>query len=150
MSRILLVAALVLGVSATAVGQATVEREALAQDVNPRGAKGRTLGLSRVTVPADSELARHRHTGTQIARIDAGTLTYSVVSGSVTVRKGDADEATVVRRISAGQTGQIKAGQWIVEQPNVVHQAANKGTKTVVIYLATLLPNGDPPSVPAR
>jgi quercetin dioxygenase-like cupin family protein len=150
MSRILLVAALVLGVSATAVGQATVEREALAQDVNPRGAKGRTLGLSRVTVPAGSELARHRHTGTQIARIDAGTLTYSVVSGSVTVRKGDADEATVVRKISAGQTGQIKAGQWIVEQPNVVHQAANKGNKTVVIYLATLLPNGDPPSVPAR
>jgi quercetin dioxygenase-like cupin family protein len=151
MSRILLVAALLLGVSATAVGQATVEREALAQDVNPRGAKGRTLGLSRVTVPAGSELARHRHTGTQIARIDKGTLTYTVISGSVTVRKGAADDdPTVVRKIAAGQTGQIKAGQWIVEQPNVVHQAANRGTKTVVIYLATLLPNGDPPSVPAK
>jgi quercetin dioxygenase-like cupin family protein len=103
-----------------------------------------------VTEPAGSAHARHRHTGTQIARIDAGTLTYTVVKGSVTVRKGEADAPTVVRTISAGQTGRIQAGQWIVEQPNVVHEAANKGSKQVVIYLATLLPNGDPPSVPAK
>lgn len=151
MSRILLVTALVLGLGATAVGQATAERESLAVDADPRGAKGRTLGLSRVTVPAGAALARHRHTGTQIARIDEGTLTYTVVRGSVTVRSGAADDnPTVVRRISAGQTGRIKAGQWIVEQPNVVHEAANRGTKKIVIYLATLLPNGDPPSVPAK
>ncbi len=102
-------------------------------------------------MPAGSSLARHRHTGTQIARIEQGTLTYSVTSGSVTVRRGQADDdPAVVRTIKAGQTARIKAGQWTVEQPDVVHQAANKGSKQVVIYLATLLPNGDPPSVPAR
>jgi quercetin dioxygenase-like cupin family protein len=152
MSRILLVTALVLGIGAEAVGQSPVTREALAIDVDPRGAKGRTLGLSRVIVEAKAALAQHRHTGTQIAYIEAGTLTYTVKTGSVTVYKGDAgtDEQKVVRTIRAGQTGRISQGQWIVEQPNVVHSAVNKGNGTIAIYLATLLPNGDPPSVPAK
>ena len=59
-------------------------------------------------------------------------------------------EQKVVRTIKAGQTARINQGQWIVEQPNVVHQAANNGNGTIAIYLATLLPNGDPPSVPNR
>ena len=148
-----LAAAAALGAGTMAVAQSgggDPVREALAAQVNPKGATGRTLALSRVTVPAGAELALHHHTGTQIARIDAGTLTYTVKTGSVKVHKGDVGEDTVVRTISAGQTGQIKTGQWIVEQPSVVHQAANRGTKTVVIYLSSLLPNGDPPSVPNR
>jgi quercetin dioxygenase-like cupin family protein len=148
-----LAAAAALGAGTMAVAQSgggDPVREALAAKVNPIGAKGRTLGLSRVTVPAKAQLALHHHTGTQIAYIDAGTLTYTVKKGSVTVYKGDAlsDDQKVVRTIKAGQTGRINQGQWIVEQPNVVHKAANNGNGTIAIYLATLLPNGDPPSVP--
>ncbi|MCW2989854.1 MAG: Cupin 2 conserved barrel domain protein [Solirubrobacterales bacterium] len=143
-------AAFAAGTLSNATGQATAVREALAAQVNPIGAKGRTLALSRVTVPAGALLALHHHTGTQIARIDKGTLTYTVQTGSVTVHRGEVGADSVVRKIKAGQTGHIKAGQWIVEQPSVIHKAANKGTTTVVIYLATLLPNGDPPSVPNR
>ncbi len=32
----------------------------------------------------------------------------------------------------------------------MIHQAANKGKTGIVIYVATLFPNGDPPSVPNR
>jgi hypothetical protein len=53
-----------------------------------------------------------------------------------------------VRKINGGQTGRIKAGQWIVEQPSTIHQAANKGETRIVIYLATLLKAGAPPSTP--
>jgi quercetin dioxygenase-like cupin family protein len=53
-----------------------------------------------------------------------------------------------VRTISAGQTGQIRPGQWIVEQPSDIHQAANNGADPVVIYLATLLKTGAPPATP--
>jgi hypothetical protein len=45
----------------------------------------------------------------------------------------------VVRTIRAGQTGSIRPGEWIVEQPSDIHQAANNGSTPVVIYLATLL-----------
>ena len=126
-----------------------VVREALAKSNHPRGAKGRVLGLSRVVIRPGAELALHHHQGTQIARISKGTLTYTVHTGSVTVRRGDADERPrVVRRIRAGQTGRIRAGSWIVEQPNDHHSAANRGSKRIVIYLATLLKRGAPPSTP--
>ncbi|MGZ4451196.1 MAG: cupin domain-containing protein [Nocardioides sp.] len=126
----------------------TVTREALAATDHPRGADARTLGLSRVTVMPGARLASHHHPGTQVAYVASGTLTYSVETGSVAVMKGAADDASVVRRVLAGQTARITAGRWIVEQPGEVHHAANTGSAPVVIYLATLFPDGAPASVP--
>lgn len=134
--------------AATDTDPVVVVREPLAQAVAPAGASHRTLGLSRVTVMPGAELASHHHPGTQIARIENGTLTYSVETGSVTVMKGPADDPTLVRRITAGETGRIRAGQWIVEQRTEVHHAANHGAVPVVIYLATLFTTGAPPSLP--
>jgi quercetin dioxygenase-like cupin family protein len=127
----------------------TVVRNALAQTNAVQGAPGRTMVLSRVAVEPGAELALHHHLGTQIARVTAGTLTYTVREGSVVVRRGEADQdPKVVRTIGAGQTGRIRAGDWIVEQPTDIHQAANRGSERVVIYIATLLKDGAPPSTP--
>ena len=86
--------------------------------------------------------------GTQVAYIQAGDSTYTVKSGSVTVMSGPSDAPKLVRKIKAGQTGKILAGQWIVEQPTTIHMARNAGTAKVVIYLSTLLKTGAPPSTP--
>jgi quercetin dioxygenase-like cupin family protein len=129
-------------------GGSTVKRTALAESTKVRGVSGRTLGLSRVTIPVGGKIALHHHEGTQVAYIQAGVLTYSVKSGGVTVRSGPADNPTVLRKINGGQTGTIRAGQWIVEQPSTVHRAANKDKSKIVIYLATLLRKGAPPSTP--
>ena len=128
-----------------------VVREALAQDVNPAGAKGRTLGLSRVDVQPGARLALHRHPGVQIARIAQGTPTYTVVRGRVEVMRGNPEvRARRVRTISSGQTAPIRAGQWIVERPGTIHRAANRGRRKIVIYLATLFRNGAPPAIPVE
>jgi quercetin dioxygenase-like cupin family protein len=128
---------------------APVVREALAQDVDPTGAKGRTLGLSRVDIEPGGELVLHRHPGVQIARIDAGVLTYTVVTGSVNVWRGNPEvKATKVRTIRSGQTAPIRRGQWIVEKPGTIHRGANRGRKPVVIYVASLFRNGAPPAIP--
>jgi quercetin dioxygenase-like cupin family protein len=130
---------------------APVVRDALAQDVDPAGAKGRTLGLSRVDVPPGAKLALHRHPGTQIARIDRGVLTYTVVTGRVDVWGGNPEaKATKVRTIAAGKTAPIRAGQWIVEKPGTIHRAANRGRKPIVIYIASLFRNGAPPAIPVE
>jgi quercetin dioxygenase-like cupin family protein len=129
-------------------GGSAAVRTPLALSTKVKGAKGRTLGLSRVTIPVGGEIALHHHEGTQVAYIQKGVLTYTVKSGSVTVMSGPADNPTVVRRIADGQTGRIEAGQWIVEQPSTIHQAANKGKSPIVIYLSTLLRTGAPPSTP--
>jgi quercetin dioxygenase-like cupin family protein len=131
------------------IAPAPVTREALARTEHPRGAPDRTLGLSRVVIQPGTELALHHHEGTQIARIEHGTLTYTVHTGEVKVRKGDAEaDPQFVRTIEAGETARIKSGQWIVEQPSDHHSARNAGDGKVVIYLATLLRHGAPPSTP--
>jgi hypothetical protein len=72
-----------------------------------------------------------------------------VRKGSARVREGDAEKnPRQVRTIATGQTARIKAGQWLVEQPSDIHEAANRGTRAVVIYLATLLENSAPPATP--
>jgi quercetin dioxygenase-like cupin family protein len=153
---LLLVTALVLTAAASAHAttalrarpavNAPVVRTVLAEDVDPTGAAGRTLGLSRVTVAPGAALALHRHPGTQIASIERGTLTYWVVRGSVTVKRG----ATVVRTIGAGQRGQVATGDWIVERPGTIHRAANRGRTTIVILIASLFTDGAPPSIPVK
>jgi hypothetical protein len=157
-SRVALVAGAVL-LSVTAVGayaagaahqdpgQAT--RTVLAQAIDPAGGRGRTLALSRVTIPAHTRLELHRHPGTQIAYIQRGTLTYTVRTGVVNVYRGAADQnPRVVRRVAAGRTGVVNAGEWVIERPRVVHFGANRGGRPVMILLATLFRNGSPPSIP--
>jgi hypothetical protein len=127
----------------------TAVRTALAETTQVQGAPHRTLVLSRVVVPPGAELALHHHLGSQVAHIQSGVLTYTVRSGSVVVRSGEAGpESTKVRTIAAGQTGRLSAGQWIVEQPSDIHEAANRTGTPVTIYLATLLKTGAPPATP--
>jgi quercetin dioxygenase-like cupin family protein len=156
-SRLAVLAGLVLlpataaGAHATATGAppAPSTRDVLAQVVDPAGAEGRTLALSRVTIQPHTRLALHRHPGNQIAYIQRGTLTYTVRSGVVKVYRGAADgDPKTVRSIGPGQTGKVRTGEWVVERPGDVHFGANRGDGRVVILLATLFTNGSPASIP--
>jgi quercetin dioxygenase-like cupin family protein len=127
----------------------TAIRNALAQSSSVQGAPDRTMVLSRVEVEPGAKLALHHHLGTQVAHIEAGTLTYTVRRGSAVVRKGESDQSPqTVRTIEAGQTAPIRTGQWIVEQPSDIHEAANRGSTPVIIYIATLLKTGAPSATP--
>ena len=137
------------GAFAATAAAPTVVRNALAQSSQVQGAPQRTMVLSRVEVKPGAQLGPHHHLGTQISHVEAGTLTYTVRQGSAVVREGEADQQPrLVRTIAAGQTARIKAGQWLVEQPSDIHEAANRGSTPVVIYLATLLKTGAPPATP--
>ncbi len=125
-----------------------VVREALAQTTAPRGAKGRTLALTRITIQPGTKLALHHHPGTQIAYVESGVLTYTVERGFAKVKRGPADERPqLVRKVEAGETVRIRAGRWVVEQPFDHHRAANRGKRPVVLLLSTLFRRGAPPSI---
>ena len=137
----------------TAFGQSQAApgavRNALARSEHVQGAPDRTMVLSRVVVEPGAKLAVHHHLGTQISRVVAGTLTYTVRRGSAVLREGDAEaDPRLIRKIEAGQTARLEPGQWLVEQPSDIHEAANRGSEPVVVYLATLLKTGAPPSTP--
>jgi quercetin dioxygenase-like cupin family protein len=127
----------------------TAIRTALAESDHVEGAAGRTMVLSRVVIQPGAKLALHHHLGTQISRVTAGTLTYTVERGSAVVHEGESGvDERLVRKIGAGETARIRPGQWLIEQPSDIHRAANHGSTPVVIYLATLLEGGAAPSTP--
>ncbi len=137
------------GAFADTSAEPTAVRTALAESSRVQGASGRTMVLSRVVIQPGAKLPLHHHLGTQISRVTSGTLTYTVEGGTAVVREGESGvDERLVRRIAAGETARIRAGQWLVEQPSDIHRAANNGSTPVVVYLATLLESGAPPSTP--
>lgn len=136
------------GVAVSAVRKAPPKPKynSLARTVKPHGARGRALGLSRVVIQPGAKIPLHFHKGTQVSTVRRGTLTYTVKKGGVRVMAGPGDSGRLVRRIRAGQTGKIRAGQWLVEQPSTIHRAANRGRGRIVIYISSLLRKNTPPS----
>ena len=63
-------------------------KDVLATDTDPPGAPGYTLTLIRYTIAPGAQLAAHVHPGVQMAEVDEGTLTYTIVSGTAEVRRG--------------------------------------------------------------
>jgi quercetin dioxygenase-like cupin family protein len=113
---------------------------------NPSAAPDDNLELVRYTIQPGTALAVHRHPGTQLAFIESGTLTYTVIEGEVTVNEADGG----TRPIGPGQTGMIAAGEWIMEHEGVVHFGANDGDEPVVILASSLLGADEPPAIPVE
>jgi hypothetical protein len=112
-----------------------VLREVLDNDLKPPGAPGRTLSLVRYTIAPGAKLAPHVHPGVQMASIQSGTLSYTVVSGTAEVRRAGATTDTPVKGPATIQLGR---GDAVTEIGNMVHFGENK-TKTPIIILAALL-----------
>jgi len=106
---------------------------------NPGNAPGQALFLERVTIAPGARLSTHYHEGTQVAHVVSGELTYNIVRGTATVLRADGEE------VATGPTVVVlKAGDGVVETPEVVHYGANDGDEPVVIVLAALLADGAP------
>lgn len=105
-----------------------------------------TMALARVMIAPNSRIPEHEHTGTQIATIAAGELTYTVHTGSVTLyRFGSTADAP--ESIEAGETVVLGAGDALVEAPRSYHEAHNRGDEVVLIYLSVLYPSDEAPTV---
>lgn len=122
----------------TAAAAEPVVKEILATDPTPPGADGYTLTLIRYTIAPGAELAPHVHPGVQMANIDSGTLTYTVISGTATVRRAGGEPAPV----TGPTTISLGPGDSVVEPGDMVHFGANRTDQPVVIS-ATLLTRTD-------
>src|SRR3954466_11106643 len=141
-----LVAIAVVAVSVAAYAAKDKEpvRRVVYGTAEPQNSPGQSLFLQEVVIDPGAKLAQHFHEGTQLATIKAGVLTYSVVSGAVTIMHRDGTSAT----FDAPITVKLPAGDSIVENESLAHHPANMGTKTVVIEAASLLHDGAPLATP--
>jgi quercetin dioxygenase-like cupin family protein len=105
----------------------------------PGSAPGEQLGLWHYTIAAGAELAPHTHPGWQLARIVSGELEYTVDSGEgVLLRAGGTSEP-----MGPG-TYLLRPGDGVIEDPQLVHHAANVSEAPVTIISATLFEAGQP------
>jgi quercetin dioxygenase-like cupin family protein len=111
-----------------------VQKDVLATEADPPGGEGSTLTLIRYTIAPGAQLSPHIHPGVQLARIESGTLTYTVIDGTATVtRAGGATEA-----VTGPTTVSLVTGDSVAENDGMVHFGANETAEPVVI-IATLL-----------
>lgn len=116
-----------------------VQKTTLDNMVDPPGAPGRTLTLMKYDIAPGAKLSPHIHPGLQMAHIDSGTLTYTVVSGTAQVRRAG---STVDEPITGPTTTELNAGDAVIELGDMVHFGENNGDVPVLITATLLTENG--------
>ena len=126
-------------------GVTAVVRQVLAE-AGTETAPGQLLDLARVIVPANESIAPHNHPGPQLAIIESGTLTYTVIDGEATVTRAAGTDSAEAVTYRSGDEFELREGDSIMEPAKMVHEAANETDEPVIIYLSSLFPEGEPPS----
>lgn len=119
-----------------------VTREVMSMG-QPKEAPGYSLELIKYTIPPRTKLPIHIHPGMQTERIEAGTLTFSVVEGTAHITRRDGAKETV----EAGQTVRINVGDQLTEPGGMVHYGENETDNPVVLITAALMQEGKPKAI---
>jgi len=79
----------------------------------------------------------------QIERVEAGTLTYTVVAGEAKVTKANGTELI----LQAGKTIQLTVGDALVESAGMVDYGENKTDSPVILLSASLFDANQPKAI---
>lgn len=126
--------------STTAAAGSEVVKDVLGEVADPPGAQGSTLTLIRYTIPAGAKLSPHIHPGVQLARIEEGSLSYTIESGTATVRRAGADTD---EEVTGPTTITLDAGDTVTELDGMVHFGANDTDEQIVIVATLLTADGE-------
>lgn len=120
---------------------AAVVREVINEGM-PAAAPGQVLQLVRYIIPPNISLPVHIHPGMQVAYVESGTLTYSVVEGSANFTRANGETGV----LQAGETTELQVGGSLVEQQGMVHFGENKTDEPVILLVSSLFEADVPPS----
>lgn len=109
----------------------------------PTQDKKQILELVRYTIAPRTKLPIHTHPGMQIERVEAGTLTYTVVQGEAKVTKANGTELILTK----GKTIQLTVGDSLVEPGGMVHYGENQTNSPVILLAASLFNANQPKSI---
>ncbi len=101
------------------------------------------LELVRYTIAPKTRLPTHTHPGMQIERVEAGTLTYTVVEGEAKVTKANGIEMILQK----GKTIQLTVGDSLVESAGMIHFGENQTNKPIILLSASLFNANQPKAI---
>lgn len=120
----------------------SVTREVLASGY-PTQYQKQILELVRYTIAPKTKLPIHTHPGMQIERVEAGTLTYTVVQGEAKVQKANGTKLILQK----GKTIQLTVGDSLVEPAGMVHYGENQTDSPVSLLSASLFDANQPKAI---
>lgn len=120
---------------------AAVVREVI-NSGTPEAAPGQVLELVRYYIPPNTSLPMHIHPGMQVAYVESGTLTYTVVEGSASYIRANGETG----ELNAGETTEFAIGDSLVEAQGMIHFGENATNKPVILLVASLFEVDVPPS----
>ncbi len=109
----------------------------------PTQDKKQILELVRYTIAPKTKLPTHIHPGMQIERVEAGTLTYTVVKGEAKITKANGTELI----LQQGKTIELTVGDSLVESAGMVHYGQNKTNNPVILLSASLFEANQPKAI---
>lgn len=110
-------------------------KDVLVSEDQIEAAPGEILSLTRYIIPPGAELPVHTHPGVQMASVESGVFTYTVVQGEVYVTRADGTEETYV----SGETVTLLEGDSWIEPEGMVHFAQNLSDSEVILISAALM-----------
>jgi len=107
-------------------------------------APGMLLVLLRVTVAPGAGLPPHIHPGQLVIAVESGTAAYAIVSEDGESGRGRVGTPTATEVIAPGTEVMLGPGEWIIEEPGIVHTARNPGDEPLVLLISGLVAADEP------
>ena len=107
-------------------------------------AAGMLLVLLRATLAPGAEMPPHTHPGQLVIAVEAGTAGYAIVDEAGESLRGVTGTPTATAVIPSGTEVLLGPGEWLVEEPGVVHTARNAGEEPLVLLISGLVAADEP------
>jgi quercetin dioxygenase-like cupin family protein len=107
----------------------------------PATASGQSLVLWRVTLTDGGEIPSHMHPGTTILTVESGSLSWTLLAGTVQVARPGAALEQVTE---AGTEIILDPGASLFYDADVVHSARSVASVPAIVLLASLFETGQP------
>ncbi len=99
---------------------------------------GMLLQLYRVTIAPGAVVPPHIHAGQLIVAIESGTAAYTILDEEGESGRGQFGTPTATDVITAGTEVMLGPGEWILEEPGIVHTVRNPGDEPLVLFVSAL------------
>src|SRR3712207_1527052 len=129
---------------ATPAGEAPpVVLESLGSAPSPH-APGMQLALLRATIAPGFVAPPHVHPGQLVVAVESGSVAYTSLDEEGESGRGRFGTPTAAEVISPGTEVLLGPGEWIIEEPGIVHTFRNPGDEPLVLLVSGLLAEGEP------
>jgi quercetin dioxygenase-like cupin family protein len=129
---------------ATPTGEvAPIVLESLGSAPSP-DAPGMQLALLRAIIAPGFVAPPHVHPGQLIVAVESGSVAYTILDENGESGRGRFGTPTATEVILPGTEVMLGPGEWIIEEPGIVHTFRNPGDEPLVLLVSALIAPDEP------